>query len=288
VSRRLVALIVEDDPHIAAILKELVESLGHEWIHATTLAEVRAAVAAGGFDYVLLDMQIPADATSHANVGCGETALRLIRRAFPARNARDQHVLQIIVVTGYSRDPDFVSKTHREGGDDFIAKPLGERIDRVLDKIRAALTAAGLDEHDGWQGPIEAPSPTAGPVETLRIAIDGAHLAQRNDVIVNGARGTLPEGHFVVLVSAISAHLRAQAEWHSAAKLGMTRNPWAPSRIQTELKELLPKGFRVVEANKPHRFRLNPAIAIERVDWAALGKHPLAEVRKIAAEWGKG
>ena len=86
---------------IADILKELVASLGHEWIYASTLEEVRAAVAAGGYCYVLLDMQIPPDATSRASVGCGETALRLIRRAAPARNAGDQHVLPVLVVTGY-------------------------------------------------------------------------------------------------------------------------------------------------------------------------------------------
>lgn len=296
-SDRPVALIVEDDPQIADILEELVTSLGHECRHASTLDEVRAAVAAGGYSYVLLDMQIPADARSRASVGCGETALRLIRRAAPARNARDHHVLQILIVTGYSRDPDFVSKMHKEGADDFIPKPFGARLDRVLDKIRAALALAERDEHAACEHPTEAQpvAPTrspptsiaAAPAEVVRFAIDGAYLAQRSDVLVNDARGTLPDAHFIVLVNAIGAHLHAPGEWESAAKLGMTRNRWAPSRILSELKELLPKGFRVLEPNKPHSFRLNPAIVVERVDWGALAKHPQPAVRKIAAEWGK-
>ena len=89
-------------------------------------------------------------------------------------------------------------------------------------------------------------------------------------------------------MSAIGAHARAPGEWESVAKLGMTRNRWAPSRIQSELKTLLPPGFRVLEPNKPHSFRLNPAIVVERMDWAALAKHPQPAVRKIAAEWTKG
>ena len=299
-----VALIVEDDPQVADVLEELVASLGHAFRHATTLEEVRAAVAAGGYCYVLLDMQIPADATSREAVGCGETALRLVRRASSARNAADHHVLPVIVVTGYSRDPDFVSKMHKNGADDFIPKPFGDRPDRILDTIRAALELAGREEHgacDAARGEQavsskvsavveEAPPGTASgsaAAEPVRVAIEGTWLAQRNDLLVNGTRATLPDAHFTVFLSAVLAHQRARGEWESAAKLGMTRNQWAPSRIQSELKGLLPAGFRVLEANKPHAFRLNPAIVIERVEWGALGKHPQATVRKIAAEGGK-
>jgi CheY-like chemotaxis protein len=298
-----VALIVEDDPTIADILKELVGSLGHRWRHASTLEEVRSAVADGGFCYALLDMQIPADGKSRESVGCGETALRLLRRTFPARNANDKHVFPILVVTSYSRDPSFVSKTHKNGADDFLPKPFGERIDLVLDKVREALADAGREDHAACALPAdgdeavsaslselsEPPTPAASTepsgVPTLRLEITGTHLAQRNGVFVNGASGSLPDGHFVVLLSAVSAHLRAPGEWHPDTKLGMVRNRWAPSRILSELKDLLPTGFRVLEANKPYNFRLNPAIVVERVDWPALAKHPQPAVRKMAAEW---
>jgi DNA-binding response OmpR family regulator len=309
VTGRHVALIVEDDPQIADILEELVTSLGHDCRRATTLEEVRAAVATGGYCYVLLDMQIPADARSRASVGCGETALRLLRRAAPARSTHDGHVLPILVVTSYSREPDFVTKTIKEGADDFIPKPFGERIDRVLDKIRDALARADREEHAACTAntlvgpfppttaplttpvtPVSAERPASAETSaaTVRLAIDGTYRAQRNDVIVNGVRGSVTDAQFLVLLNAIGVHLRAPGEWESAAKLGMARSNWAPSRIVSELKDLLPKGFRVIEANKPHNFRLNPAIVIERVDWGALAKHPLPAVRKIAAEWGKG
>ena len=298
-----VALIVEDDPQVADVLKELVASLGHAWRHARTLEEVRAAVAAGGYCYVLLDMQIPADATSREAVGCGETALRLVRRANPARNAEDNHVLPVIVVTGYSRAPDFVSKMHKNGADDFIPKPFGDRPDRILDTIRTALELAGREEHgacDAARGERAIPSPVGAVAESappanassttaepVRFAIEGTCLGQRNDLLVNGARATLPDSQFTIFLYAVLVHLRAPGEWESAAKLGMTRNSWAPSRIQSELKELVPPGVRVLESNKPHAFRLNPAIVIERVEWAALAKHPQAAVRKIAAEGAK-
>jgi CheY-like chemotaxis protein len=304
VTGRHVALIVEDDPQIADILEELVTSLGHAHRRATMLEEVRAAVTAGGYCYVLLDMQIPADARSRASVGCGETALRLLRRAAPARSTHDQHVLPILVVTGYSRDLDFVTKTLKEGANDFIPKPFGERVDRVLDKIRDALRLGDREEHAACVANVAAEPPAmanpplviapAGPItpavaaETVRLAIDGTYRAQRNGVTVNGTPGSLPDAQFIVLVSAIAVHLRTPGEWESATKLGMARTNWAPSRIVSELKGLLPKGFRVIEANKPHNFRLNPAIVIEKVEWERLAKHPLPAVRKIAGEWGKG
>ncbi len=306
-SGRHVALIVEDDPFIADNLKELVTSLDHEWRHASTLEEVRAAIAAGGYCYVLLDMQIPADATVKESVGCGETALRLLRRKAPERNARDKHVLPILVVTGYSSKPDFVSKVHKEGANDFIAKPFGP-LDLVLDKIREALRLAEREEHEECEAAAKAAREAAAAEEeaaagdemgdargrstavsaALRFVIDGTYMAQRSRVIVNDVTAWLPDAHFLVLVSAIAVHVKTPSEWESATKLAMARNPWATSRIVTALKDVLPAGFRVIEANKPARFRLNPAIVIERVEWGALGKHPNAGVRKVAGEVGKG
>jgi CheY-like chemotaxis protein len=304
-SDRHVALIVEDDPHIMAVLLHFVTSLGHGSLLATNLEEVRAAVATGGYCYALLDMQIPADAKSRESVGCGETALRLVRRAAPVRNADDKHVLPILVVTGYSREPHFVAKALLDGADDFIAKPFGDSDDQVIDRIRAALARGRREDHSACEASerdghgvtrVSTPTsstlpamstPTSGLAAPIRFAIEGTCLAQRNDVLVRGVRGTLPDASFIVLVNAVGAHLRAPGAWESAAKLGMARNRWAPTRIQSELKDLLPEGFRVVEANRPHSFRLNPAIVIERVNWDALSKHPQAAVRKSAAEWGR-
>ena len=294
-SERHVALIVEDDPHIAEILKELVTSLGHDWVHATTLDEVRAAVAAGGYCYVLLDMQIPADATSRPSVGCGETALRLIRRASPDRTASGRHVLPILVVTGYSRDPDFVSKMYDMDANGFIAKPFGERVDLELDKIRAALVRAEREEHEGCGGDAkeELPTPPENPcasasvttARVVRIAIEGRRVAGRNDVLVDGRRGSLPDVLFCVFLRFVGSHLGTPGAWQSAAKLGMARNRWAPTRIRAALRDVLPSGVEILESERNVGYRLNAAVHVERVEWGELAKHPQAAVRKVAEEW---
>jgi len=143
-----VAFIVEDDPHVAAELRALVASLGHASIHASTLEEALAAIEAGGFCYALLDMQIPADASSMPRAACGETVLTTLRKRYPQRRADGKHVLQIVVVTSYSREPEFVSRMHELDADAFIAKPFDDKPELVLEKIRTALVRAGREEHE--------------------------------------------------------------------------------------------------------------------------------------------
>jgi len=53
------ALIVEDSSDIAESVIDTLESLGHEHVWARSQEEARQKIAAGGFAYVLLDLQIP-------------------------------------------------------------------------------------------------------------------------------------------------------------------------------------------------------------------------------------
>ena len=297
-------LIIEDDEHIAEIEKGWVTSLGQRWRHARTLEEVREALAAGGYCYVLLDMQIPADALSRASVGCGETAFDMIRRAFPARLRNGKFALPVIVVTGYSRDPDFISKMYEVfDADGFITKPFGDRDDLLLDKIRGVLARAGRAEHalckcaGTGTGSVSPPamearqeasresSPQGRAESAVCIAIDGKRGAARTDVLVNGVRGSLQDALFVVFLNLVANHLRSKEAWGSAAKLGMARNDKAATRIRAAMKGMLPAGFVIVETQKTVGFRLNPVVVIERVEWGALRDHGQAGVRKVAGEW---
>ena len=308
-SDRHVALIVEDEEGIAAIEKRWVASLGHEWRHAVTLEDVREAVAAREYCYVLLDMQIPADRLSRESVGCGETAFEMIRRASPERMSNGKYALPVIVVTGFSREPDFISKMYEAfDADGFIAKPFGDRHDLLLDKIRGALARTGRTEHAQCKcvGRKSAPPPVEAGRESLasapresgsarveaggvvRIAIDGKRLAARTDVVVNGVRGTLQDALFVVFLNMVCAHLKSPGAWTSAAKLGMARNDKAASRIRAALKGLVPAGFEIVETQKTVGFRLNPAVVVEGVEWGALREHGQAGVRRVAGEFVPG
>ncbi len=176
------ALIVEDDPLIAEALGDQVRSLGHTPRFSTTLDDVRAAIREGGFCYVLLDMQFPASAGGRPAVASGTVALDEACACQAARGCplRDGHVLPIIIVTGFSKDSDFVSKMHRRGADAFIEKPFFDRYDKIVDTIReelekgeraehAACVAAlgGVVEHVSAPVPPQAATPAPKGVEML-------------------------------------------------------------------------------------------------------------------------
>ena len=300
-----VAFIVEDDPQIAEILKELVASLGHAWIHASTLEEVRVAVAVGGYCYVLLDMQIPAHATARPLLGSGETALGMIRKKEPRRNEAGAHVLPVLVVTGYSRDPDFVSKMYEMEADGFVAKPFDDRIEFVLDKIRAALLKSGREEHEQCALiPRRAvtssapPPPVAAPVANgsnggaaratqVRISLDGTQSKRRTRVIVNNAACELQDAHFVFLLRVVAARMRKRVEWGTHHELGIGRTPEVPSRLRTAFADLVPPGFEIVESDHDGRYRLNPHVVVEEIDCETLQSHGNGSVQKIAEEMKK-
>jgi CheY-like chemotaxis protein len=267
------AFIVEDDPTMAAQLKTLVESMDHAWIHVETLEEAREAMARGGFCYVLLDMQIPAAAGGPPVVGCGETVLRDLRERHPDRTARGKHRLQIIVITSYSREPEFVTRMLKLDADDFVAKPV-VRQEIVADKIREALAAAGREEHRTCGGVIPALAP---------LVLDGREEGRCSYVRVHGEPRELQNAKFVALVRMVVAHADAPGTWLDKSTMGIAHAPETPSRIAQALKGLLPPGHKVVESNKQRGVRLNPMV-VAVADWSALEKHSEGAVRKMARE----
>jgi CheY-like chemotaxis protein len=263
------AFIVEDDPAMAALLVALVESMGHAWIHAETLAEAREAIALGGFCYVLLDMQIPSTTGAPPVVGCGETVLRELRAKHPDRNARGKHVLQIIVVTSYSREPEFVTRMLKMDADDFVAKPV-VRQEIVADKIREGLALAAREDHAACAREAAARAP---------LVLGGREEGRCTYVLVHGQPRELQNAWFVALVRMVIAH--AGRTWVEKAPAGIAAE--VPSRITQALKGLLPAGQKLVESNQNGGIRLNAKV-VAHADWAALEKHSEAAVRKMARE----
>jgi CheY-like chemotaxis protein len=139
-------LIVEDDLQIAAILIDLVQHLDHAFHHVTTLAEARTALEAGDYCYVLLDMMIPEERGSKPVASAGEVCLELARKRDPRRHALGKHYLPVLVVTSYSREPDFVFRMSDLGADAFIAKPF-QRPDSIFEKIQTCLERSGRAHH---------------------------------------------------------------------------------------------------------------------------------------------
>lgn len=88
--RRLKALVAEDTPSISLVLRALIEKLGHDVVTVTNGQEAVEAAAAGAFDLVFMDLQMP--------VMNGYEAIRRIHD-LPGKCG-----LPVIVLTGFSED----------------------------------------------------------------------------------------------------------------------------------------------------------------------------------------
>lgn len=276
-----VALVVEDDAHIAEELGALVRSLGHTARHVVTLQGVRAEVEKGGFCYVVLDMEIPADELTRPHPVSGRTALSVIRKRFPERNGTRAHKVPVLVLTGYSAEPEFVNQSWREGADDFVHKTM-KNLPLVPEHIQAILADAGREDHAAClpAPPLEPPAEPVSP--TVRLSIDGSRAARRTVVRVSGARVELTDSLFLMLLRLVAARQAGDGGWCTHHDIGSKRGRAGPSRLRKELGAGLPEPVELVETNWSGSFRLAASVEIESVAWDKLREHADPAVRRIA------
>ena len=280
------ALLIEDDPATLELLSKYVRSLGHRVRVATTLLEADAAIAAGGFCYVLLDKQIPQRAGELPVVAMGDAAQKHIRRRDSRRHADDAHVLPILVITAFSQKVDFVAHNFLIGASGFLSKE--SDAEEVTREILAMLVRARREDHAACAAlalpPETKPAPAvlmeAGPVVTL--TLDGIRIGRRSSFLVNGKRRNLQDARFVVLLRLVVERDRGSDRYLTAGELGILRTPETPSRIQDAFEGAVPEGFLVLERGGQGARRLHPLVAIAPIDWAALARHPFAAISRIA------
>lgn len=142
------ALIVEDEPDMAAEVADLVRSFGHHHTHVETLADARLRLDQGGFCYVLLDLQIKTDSQSiKPRVESGMAFLREVRQRYPLRGAQGTHLMPVIVISGHGKEQFNIIGAYRHGIDEFIVKPLGTYGQDVIGLIGQTLEKAGRADH---------------------------------------------------------------------------------------------------------------------------------------------
>ncbi len=72
--------------------------------------------------------------------------------------------------------------------------------------------------------------------------------------------------------------------WGERTVLGIGTSRSAASRLREPFEGLVPDDFQVLEFDRRQRFRWNPLVVVERIDWEVLAVHSDAPVRKLAAE----
>jgi CheY-like chemotaxis protein len=109
-------LVVDDDPNVGAMLRDLLTTLGYVVKNAVRGAEALLLVPVFEPNVVLLDLQMPGMS--------GIEVLDHLRRDHPG--------LPVIIVTG-NEDEELARRTMRGGAFDYVSKPFTvEVLDRVV------------------------------------------------------------------------------------------------------------------------------------------------------------
>lgn len=310
-------LIVEDDEAAAAIVAAAVRSRGDTPYLVGTVEDALAALEARQYCYCLVDQQLPTDARDKMPMlGGGECVMGAIREKDGRLNARKCHVTPILVVTGYTAREDFVAKMFELGCDAFLSKPLKEKVEVLLDRVRGMTRRAGRGEHAAcaelnrgagpWRVPGEGSAVGAGTAEATvsaavaaapamaasgtdaKLVIDGRKVGARTVVEVNGQERAMQDAKLVVLLRFVVAREKSAEGWGSREELGLASgNRDATTRIREVFEGLVPEGLNPVEGDGRGQFRLNLRIAVERVDWEKLRGHPSGAVKRVAEKRGR-
>jgi serine phosphatase RsbU (regulator of sigma subunit) len=129
-------LIADDQPDVIAALRLLLRTAGFEARGASSVADVRAQVAARDFDAVLMDLNYARDTTS------GAEGLALISDLHGA-----QPHLPLIAMTGWANLETAV-EAMRRGARGYVAKPWNN--EALLQVLRAEIGHARAD-HGQWR-----------------------------------------------------------------------------------------------------------------------------------------
>jgi two-component system phosphate regulon response regulator OmpR len=125
-------LIVEDDREVREAVADYLASHGYDCAQAVDGKAMRAALAEGAPDLVLLDLRLP-----------GEDGLSL------ARWLRDNHSVAIIMVTAAGDVVDRVVGLE-VGADDYLGKPFDLR--ELLARVKSVLRRGGKDRKPAKSG----------------------------------------------------------------------------------------------------------------------------------------
>jgi len=211
-------LIVEDDAKVRLLLRRCFEGEGYRVSEAGSGAEAVKLLAAGSFDLVTLDLNLP-DSD-------GLTVGREIR----ARSA-----VPIIMVTGKGDTIDRVVGLE-VGADDYIAKPFHVR--EVLARVRAVLRRTG----SGAARP--APGPAGGDE---RLTFEGwvLDVAKREVTSPSGQSCELTTSEFDLL-KAFATHAKRVLSRDQIMDL-LRGHDWSP--VDRSIDNLVVRLRRKIEAD---------------------------------------
>lgn len=233
---KIVALIVEDDPTLADLVTETVESLGHEVRTANSQETALHELEDTKFDYVLLDLSIPLKEGRLARL---EIGFNLLDRIVLLPGARRPGV---IVMTAHGDDHEFCRRALLAGADDFIKKPFDAGKESPEAAIKELLAKRSEVRYEGGDAAANA-APWARAEESSRegpseggppaIHLLGTYDRRRCMLIINGVEIALSEQRFRLF-----GRLAAHAKRHPGQHLSLLDVPEIQSGTRQALNRL--------------------------------------------------
>lgn len=272
---RHIALLVEDEPEMAEELGELLQSLGYTYIHAATQEDAQRLADEGEFCFAILDLQIKMNADSiKPRVEAGQTLLEYIRKLYPRRNAKDNHCLQILVMSGHAKEHHYVVKAFQTGADDFITKPLSDNQSSLGDKIRDALRRSQRERHADCPAAMlnARASDGACAAPRARLKVTSNQQGERIEVKIDDRSSFINRSAFEILLHLVAGRLRQCDGWVHRSDMGGTADQgWkGVSRLKEQLGPAMPNGLSFYENDTKGSYRLHPEVELAAVDCAGL------------------
>jgi two-component system, NtrC family, response regulator len=181
-------LIIDDDPEICRVLKELADSMGHMSDDASTLAQGLKLATTGSYDLVMLDLQFPEG-----------NGLDILPQLIDAASRPD-----VIIITGSGVQG--AELAYKYDAWDYVQKPF------LVEEIALSITRALKYRHEKKQAGAAAPlirSDIIGNSPVMNKCMESVAKAAATDagVLITGETGTGKE----LFAKAIHANSRRSA-----------------------------------------------------------------------------
>ena len=130
------ALVIDDDPDIRDVLKDRLDSLGHDCHLVGSQSEAGQHIKQHTYAYVLLDLELPVRFGRPSTIATGKNILRQIRE--DSRNS----ATPVLVITGHGKDSNHLAvELMKSGACDYINKPFEDLEGSILQALQKHATA---------------------------------------------------------------------------------------------------------------------------------------------------
>lgn len=265
------ALIVEDEPAIAARLKEILQSLECEVTAVDNRRDAIALIKTQTFCVVLLDLEIKNEPDSlRGSEEGGPSVLREIRKLHTDRVGILAWRLPVVIVSAHVGDSDLVIEMMRQGASHAVHKSqLSRKVSEVVQKV---LHESGRVTHESCGA---SQTPAQAPGEKVVLSIP-AEVGRRGVVIkFGGRRVRLTHAPFYLLLRLVDARLKGESVKATHKDVSVLRNL---------LKGENQADDRLIENEYGDgRYRLSSTIHLGSVDLEKLVKSQNGQIRPVAA-----